>query len=140
MNLEKYIVLQIKKVTDENHGMQAKIAAELGLGRGTVSNRLKGIRASDETFRRVAADIAGLDYNTLIDDYYQNYTGKKVSFDGGSINSGSVHQAETMTIRNNMHQSEPMIPEMMSLCRLITTKKDPARVCLDLLKVVDDMQ
>lgn len=140
MNLEKYIVSRIKKVADENHGMQSRIAEATGVERGTVSNRLKGIRASDEPFRRIAAEIAGLDYNELVEEYYRVNPGKKISFEWQGTNAGQVHQAESMSIRNESSRHAAMIPEMESLCRLISTKSNPARVCLDLLKIVDDME
>ena len=137
MDLEKYIVLQIKRVADENYGMASRIAEAAGVERGTVSNRLKGIRSSDETFRRTAAEVAGLDYDEIVSEYYRQYPKAGVSF-GDHGSAGAINQADVLNINNN-HESptETLIPEMVVLCRQIAKRKNPDEICMRLLRELD---
>lgn len=138
MELEDYVIIEIKKVLDANRGLQGEIARISGEEKGTVSNWLTGKRKSEESFRRLAATVAGLDYNQLVDSYYIQYpqahtTSSNVNH--GTVNDMYTQQRGEINVHNNIPKTK-LTPELETLVQMIGKKKNPFDLTIELIQIV----
>lgn len=139
MDLETYVITEIKKVLDTKRGLQSEVAKAVGEEKGPVSNWLTGKRKSSETFRRIAAQVAGLDYQQLVNDYYDKYPDQKptktTTFNLSGKNKGAANQADVIHINHNesyvKNSSDNFSNEMGIFIKLVAKLDKPEEYLLD---------
>lgn len=131
--LEKCILNELKKAVGENRGLQTRIAERLGIGRGTVSNRLSGARKSDESFRRTVADMAGVNYEKLVQDFVMLTNSKNQKNYGAN---STFSQDGDINVNNNYDNRDSLSPEELTLIRLIRRNDTPAELLDELMALV----
>ena len=137
MELQAYVIKEIKKVIDNTRGLQSEIAKAIGEDKGVVSNWLTGKRKSDESFRRKAALMAGMDYNSLVDSYYERFPHKIHATKTQANNGDNNNQADSMTF-NVQENNTNLSPELATLIKLIKSKENQFDLVMDLIQIVRD--
>lgn len=135
MDLEKFAISEIKKAVSLKRGLQTEIARRFEVETGTVSNWLNGRGKTTETFRRLAASMAGIDYDELVERYRREHINDESQHNVNGNNTRTHNQADTIRITNNAGCD--LTPGMVFLCQQINKKEDPDHVCSELLKMLD---
>ena len=72
MTIDKFFARKMQEeIRSKGRGYQAKLAAQLGIKTGTLSNRLSGTRGTTEDQRREMCVAMGIDYSGIVQAYNQ---------------------------------------------------------------------